>query len=283
MLIRKEIQCNAIQLPSYDSAKVDAVACQIPLHNDLSMGLLCIYRPPNIQISENEVLCNLIHAFLDKNFHYNIIVGDFNFPEIEWPSFASSSQGEVFLSFTQENFLEQHVAQVTRRSSHTTLDLVFTTPGTRVNGLKINEEFANSDHSIIQFNVSLRVKRLRKRKKVRNLGKVNWSEFELLLTQYLVDWKACLESEDIESVWEYFLDGVNSALDVIAPYCEVSERNFKSSSKVRTALRYKRRNFRAFNSHPSAISLMNYVRSAAIADKVIHTDTIFRENNIVVR
>lgn len=51
--------------------------------------------------------------------------------------------------------MTQHVHSATRRISNSILDLVFTTSGTAISNVDINEEFGSSDHSIIQFSADI--------------------------------------------------------------------------------------------------------------------------------
>ena len=96
-------------------------------------------------------MLEIITRFLNHNGKFNLVIGDFNFPEITWPNTAASHQGQLFLNFVQEHFLTQHVFSATRKSSNSILDLVFSTCGTVINELSVNENFGSSDHSIIQL------------------------------------------------------------------------------------------------------------------------------------
>ena len=108
----------------------------------------------------------------------------------------------------------------------------------------------------------------------------DWSKLRVLLPS-TADWHSCLATEDIDQVWRYFINSVSSALDKIAPYKSCSVRNFVSSSKVRTALRLKRRRHKEFMDNPSTVNRLEYERSVIIADKVLLKDLAMRECDIV--
>ena len=99
----------------------------------------------------------IIINFLKHNINFNLIIGDFNLPEIDWINSVAPPQGRLFLNFTQENFLTQHVLSATRKSSNSILDLVFSTCGTNVTNLSVNEAFGSLDHSIIQLSVKVTI------------------------------------------------------------------------------------------------------------------------------
>ena len=137
------------------NSRIDAVACKLHFGSYDDLSILCVYRPPDSSVNDNLVLQQILTNFLSYNTKRNIITGDFNYPDIVWPNTATSTQGQLFLDFTQDNFLTQHVLSATRKSSNSTLDLVFSTIGTEINYLLVNEDFGSSDHSIIQFSVTI--------------------------------------------------------------------------------------------------------------------------------
>ena len=181
-------------------SKIDAVACQLQLASGDKMGILCIYRPPGLNVSDNSILYDILNNFLNYRFKFNIIVGDFNFPDIRWPISSNSAQSDTFLSFIQENYLIQYVNLPTRRASQAILDLVLSTHGTNVSNLTVNEELSTSDHSIIEFCVPIGVIHKRRKVLVRNLLKADWSLFRSQLASLDVC-KQIFESVDIDECW----------------------------------------------------------------------------------
>ena len=262
-------------------SRIEVIACKITLENGNHLGVLCLYRPPDSVAFDDECMMSHIRDFLNYQLDYNVIVGDFNFPDISWPSNASSSSGRAFLNFCQDNFLEQCVSSSTRLASKAILDLVLATQGTSISELSVGEEFGSSDHSIIYFNISVKHTCITKRMYARNLKRANWSEFSKLM-EPSEDWYAALSSGNVDTVWNMFISEINSALDCVAPIRSFSTRNFISSSKIRTALRYKRRFYRALSRNPSSVrDRMLYERSKFIAQKLIDEDLRHREERII--
>ena len=259
---------------------IDCVACELSLVGDVRLGILCVYRPPDSSPSDNVIMFDIINNFLKYNFHYSIILGDFNFPDIVWPFSASSSQNKAFLSFCQENFLVQHVDVSTRIASDAILDLIFSSHESIISGLSVGEEFGSSDHSVIQFSVSIKHNFTRARKRARRMKGVDWSRFQDLL-QPSQDWFDALLSKDIDFVWSHFVTSLNHALNEVAPYHLFSARNFISSPKIRTALRHKRRCFQNLCRSPSFPNLALYEKSKIIARDSILKDLRSREERII--
>jgi hypothetical protein len=280
LMVIEDIHCNSIDLSVGTFAKINAVACSLTLHNGKTLGCLCVYRPPNCTINEDNELYNNIKIYLNYNFDCNVLMGDFNFPDILWPYSATSTQSENFVIFCQDNFLQQHVSSSTRRKSNAILDLVLTTCGTHIFDLSINEELHNSDHSIIQFSVLLRPNASKRKSVRRNFRRLNNKKFEHLLSEF-PDWPDLLSSKNIDLIWSRLLHHITAALDVVAPLRMISRRNFISSSKVRTALRHKRRCFKHLNLNPTLMNLTDYLKSVVIANNAVRNDSIYRENRIL--
>ena len=77
---------------------------------------------------------------------------DFNFGNsIDWESNTNTSQGKFFLDCVNKNFLHQHVDKPTRGLN--ILDLILSSEIDLVKNVEIDENFVNSDHQIISFNV----------------------------------------------------------------------------------------------------------------------------------
>ena len=281
ILVRNDTVSHSVPLPISDSCKIDAVACRIALQQGEALGVLCVYRPPNITDDENAGLLAIMTAFLSNDFQSCIILGDFNFPDIQWPCSASCGQSEQFLHFVQDYFLQQHVLLPTRRSSNSVLDLVLSTPGCRIFDLSVNEEFSNSDHSIIQFSLGSSRNNDVKTVLRRNLRNADWRTFRNELSVSLANWHSYLDSRDVDAVWRQLLLVINEALDKVAPTRPFSKRYFASSPLVRTALRHKRRLFRAYVNSPCLANLIAYTKSLEIAKNVIANDTFTRENRVI--
>ena len=281
LMIDANIPSKVILLPINNVHKIDAVACELSVHDGSRMGVLCIYRPPNSSILDNIQMLDIIMYFLKLELEFNIVMGDFNFPDIQWPHLAFSQQSKCFLDFTQENFLHQHVTSATRRSSNSILDLIFTTPGTVIDELGVNEELDNSDHCCIQCSLKTHAAKAKKKIKLRNYKQADWLLFQQLISSS--DWPRITPETDIDHLWDKFLSIVMAALDTVAPHYFVSSRSFTSTSQVRTALRHKRRAFRSLKEHPSFSNIVLYKKSVAIAKRVVQDDLRMRENKILMQ
>ena len=85
--INETVGSSQIHFCSYSD--FEFLSFKLHLYNGKFAGVLCIYRPPNITDTGDVNLINLIETFLCLNYHYNIIIGDFNMPSIDWKSFSA--------------------------------------------------------------------------------------------------------------------------------------------------------------------------------------------------
>ena len=101
----------------------------------------------------NEKLCTTFREIGSCNFKDVLILGDFNFPEIDWKTQSCTAgtghSAYSFLESTRDAFLTQHQCEPTRyrcgqRSN--ILDLVFTRREETISGITTSAAIGKSDH-----------------------------------------------------------------------------------------------------------------------------------------
>ena len=81
---------------------------------------------------------------------HNALIGDPNFPDIDWAMGTAGSKGRKFHEATTEMFMEQLVNEATHRSGDT-LDLILCDQEILVNEVTTGGRLGKSDHDIIAF------------------------------------------------------------------------------------------------------------------------------------
>ena len=180
------------------------ISCKLHLSNSNFAGVICIYRPPNITDTGDVNLINVIDTFLSFNYAYNIIIGDFNMPSIDWKTFSAPHRYMTFLNCCSKHFLKQHVKNPTRPKSDAVLDLILSTVGTNISHLSVDDCLGSSDHSIINFTLDLpglcRLPDSALRK--RNYDKADWNRMSDFLTS--INWESIFDHQSIDDVWQNF-------------------------------------------------------------------------------
>ena len=109
--IRNDLEANPTEMKTnYE----DAIILEIRLtgHDKLMVG--CIYRSPNSSEAKNSALLDLLKELEQANHTHKLIVGDFNFPQIDWrllqiDRIRDADVAEKFLDTVMENYWHQHI------------------------------------------------------------------------------------------------------------------------------------------------------------------------------
>jgi len=164
--------------------------------------ICCVYIPPSVSHS---YVCLLIHYLTDlqSSSVHCIIVGYFNFPDINWSSlYASSELSNMFCDFIFDCNLTQHVSQPTHVKGNI-LDLVLSSASVTIDNLSVVpfSSLILSDHFVISFSPSMVLKHLTKSgpSYVLDYSKTDYGS----ICDYLmdVDFTSCFPCSDIEFVW----------------------------------------------------------------------------------
>lgn len=162
LALRKGIECNRVTSAIW-SDRLEIVAVELETRGPKKCLMCVCYRPPNCDLVE---WLSLFESFLQvaENYEKIIITGDFNFPELNWNSDATSSQtvsgsSVEFRDLIYDFFLEQVNPYPTRLNN--ILDLILTNIPESVTDMscispKSMDVF--SDHNLLFFEFNVFVK-----------------------------------------------------------------------------------------------------------------------------
>ena len=122
-------QCN--ELNCIEAA--DTMWCLVKLNNSDTLLLGICYRSTSSNSINNHRMFDQIRRCITvKGITHLLIMGDFNFPEINWNEYSVEggpfSDQQVFFDLSQDLFLAQHVEKPTRHRAgqkSSMLDLIF--------------------------------------------------------------------------------------------------------------------------------------------------------------
>ena len=83
-----------------------------------------------------------------------LVMGDFNYPDINWNTLKADSNGYKFLKLVMDCYLEQHVSVPTRDNN--ILDLILTNEMSVKDGIHMLAPVDNSDHIYVRKLISLK-------------------------------------------------------------------------------------------------------------------------------
>jgi len=206
------------------------VWCQI---GELTVGV--IYRSNNSRIVGQENNNNLFKLLREVCQKPVLILGDFNYPDIDWSTYTALSSAShdccEFINTVEDCFLTQHVSCPTRGDA--VLDLVLSSEPELVSDLKIINNLGDSDHNMIVFTVHLFCNDHTDVKKLRDYSRGDYATFNQCLSK--IDWDDFLSS-DIENSWNRFRDLL---LDLVAQHVPMKKITQKRKFKKPIWMTYK--------------------------------------------
>lgn len=167
----------------------------------------CVYRSPSSTSDNNRDLENLLRCVSDINFQDLIVVGDFNYPGIDWDTCVTSdredSNSDRFTECINDCFWFQHVDQPTRYRGDqrpSILDLVFTNQENVVKDLSYNAPFGNSDHCVLVFDYVCKAEIANTRTKKYKFDKGGYEAIRDHLAG--VNWEEEFENRNTQEAWD---------------------------------------------------------------------------------
>lgn len=188
------------------------------LCSDSKIRFFVVYRPPYRDLQYLQLLIECLTVYTDC-IQTNVITGDFNFPSIDWVALNSPDDciNRPFLDFAIERGFCQCVDFATR-GGHV-LDIVLTDDDELMTAVKPEEPIGNSDHLIVQFSMSLRLRSAIDAGRTSN--ELNWAKADfdamnLHLSNY--DWQSLLlYNPNALSLWSGFVTVMRTAIERYVP------------------------------------------------------------------
>ena len=203
----------------------------IPLKAKDRLLLGCIYRSDSGSEENNDQLLSLMKETVKMNHSHVLILGDFNYKEIEWGNWTThkseDSREYKFIQTVRDTYYHQHVMLPTRsRVDHTpsTLDLVFTSERNMIDDIDYQSPIGKSDHNVLIFKLKLYHSVKYKPKKIYNYNKGDYEKMRSLLC---INWDMELENlkECPEKQWLFIKEKIIDAKEKCIPSYNLNEQN----------------------------------------------------------
>ena len=166
--------------------------------------MLCsVYLPPHSCSTHSLDLCNYLSDLSGNN--KVIILGDFNFPSINWQTLLGTSEtSSLFCDFVYDNNLDQLVTEPTHVKGNI-LDLILTNVSDNIQDVSVYSRKIplSTDNFIISCSIQVTTRSQAKANcyYVYNFSKADFAGLVSHLLDYKFDY--CLSSSDMEFVWSY--------------------------------------------------------------------------------
>ena len=173
------------------------------------LNVLLVYRSPNSSVENNLELASLV-----KNTKKNtIIIGDFNYPNINWSSDVAGTQVPL-VEAVNDRFLTQMVDFPTHVKGNI-LDLIFTDIPENVISVDNIGNLGNSDHAILSIELDLSPSFNQSNELIRDWRKGDEEGLKGYLSS--INFEEEFREKDANECWMTLLDICNSAQDRYIP------------------------------------------------------------------
>jgi hypothetical protein len=193
----------------YDVLYLDILSTLSPLR------VILVYRPPSLDLEKTRKLCDLLATLSSVN-HHIILLGDFNFPKLNWidpDDDCPCKSSLTFQHFCLDADLTQLVHEPTRENPPSILDLVLTSDPDMVSNLTVQSKF--SDHCSIVFQITASQPITPPPPRLL-FFKGNFEDFNLYM--FSVDWVSLfLSCPDVDSQYSAFLDVLRLGISLFIP------------------------------------------------------------------
>ena len=219
-----------------------------------------VYRSPNSSLEVSEGVQKYIENVPDNS----ILIGDFNYPEINWSTLSSTlAPGQLFLDTANNQFLSQHVDFPTNLTPQpngsvtaTTIDLVLTNEDNLIASVKPVDHLGASHHVMMMVEVVVPTCSNDTVEMVPDYNKANFSEMRKKMGS--IDWRTDLEVLDAVDSWNKFKMTVVSTVDSCVPK-KMRRNNSKPLWMRRNAMRIIRKKRRLWKRYITTNDYQSYL------------------------
>ncbi len=229
--VHNSLPAKQINIDINGEAFQEVVFSEVSLGAEDKLLVGCFYRSGSNTSRNTDLLMELLRKISQMKYSHILLMGDFNFPEIDWTSWTSGkdenvdTRGYKFLECVRDCYLYQHITEPTRgRGSDTpsTIDLIFTNEEGMINTIDICAPIGKSDHSVLQFEFTYHMERTNKKKSIPQYNKGNYAQMNQMIKE--INWDMLLNqnNDDVDKQWDTFTEAFNNIQSQCIPVRTVS-------------------------------------------------------------
>ncbi len=231
----KELKAKEVSMKTKFS---ENIFIKIQLTNEDSLLVGLVYRSDAGTEENNSNLRSLISEAAAKGFSHLLIMGDFNYPAINWSAWSTrgdntESDEYLFIENLQDNYLFQHVNKPTRwrgTDEPHLLDLVLTNEETMIEEIIYESPLGKSDHCILRFDFLCYSEVETTYKTKRYYKEADYERINQEISS--IDWETELKQfNNINSMWSAFQAKIRSIENRLVP-----QKTIKLSNKTRSRI-----------------------------------------------
>ena len=188
--------------------------CSFIVKSDSDMiEFICVYRSPNSTESNNDKLVNDLLTHMNKKSNC-VLIGDINFPNIDWESISSDKKAASFLKAVNDNFLEQCITFPTHTKGNI-LDLLIVNNPDLFHTAEDIGRLGKSDHIMICIELRFGKSFIPSSQLVQSWKNANLDGIRERLEN--TNWDFELSNQDCNGAWVTFHTKIMELLDEYVP------------------------------------------------------------------
>ena len=257
-----------------DTGFEESLWCTVKLQSSNVLIGLCYRYPSSTSDNDNMLLSLLTLATTHVGISQIMIMGDFNYPAIDYASggvsASTSSADYLFFERTQDLFLVQNVLEATRfrsGSCPSKLDYIFTTEENVIREINYDAPLGNSDHVVLSWYTTLQhTDQIQQDEKKFCFWKANYNAVIEDLND--VDWDKEFDCKNADEMWLVFREKLLDLMKKHVPLKTINKRKKKSVwMSAHTVKKIKSRN-KAWSKYRKCPSSYNYKMYKDIRNEV---------------
>jgi len=251
-----------------------SIVCEITGHGITKSLFGVVYRTPSCDKVLNEKLCMFVDKFFETKNAF--LVGDFNYPDIDWENeFTSKSTGMslAFIETVKAKFLYQLFMEPTHHRCTQTpnvLDLFLTNNLNDIENIAYRCPIGKSHHSVISFELCIKnniQNTTNKGDRIKKyiMDKGNYHEINLELSK--INWEKEFEDQELDNCWSIFENFICCVSNKHIPTINVHPEKKNNSQKknlplqVLEKIKKKRITFKHYKKYQTKENLKAYAKA----------------------
>ncbi|XP_072174582.1 uncharacterized protein [Diadema setosum] len=253
-------------------------------HKILVIG--CVYRSPSSSHENNQELCKLLNVVCARKWDHLLIVGDFNYKDIDWSTnqfTGGNEDASNFLDCIEDLYLFQHVQSPTRYRSGCTpslLDLAFTNEEELVVNPSHDATIGKSDHVTLHLQLLIGSNDEEEEVLSRSYYHADYDSMRDALKE--IDWKKELGDLSGEEAWDFLEKSLQTCIEAYVPFKKKHQKKQPEwmNHQCKKAIELKHKSWNRYQKSRSVADWTIYVKHRNIASSEVKTAKSDFENKL---
>ena len=226
---------DTIEIPSVTDFSEHKLL-SVKVGNNADLLVAAIYRSDSGTKENNENLLNLIREINMMKHSHKLIIGDFNYKQIDWETCYTPknehSNEQMFINCIQDVYWNQHITKPTRYregEEPSTLDLVFTNEEAMIQQVSHQSPLGKSDHSVLLINFQIKHTANFTPRTIHCYDK---GDYESMRNDLNINWDAELDSCTVNEQWSKIKEKIRVSVTNHVPSYQTTEKGLWKKGKI---------------------------------------------------